>query len=259
MDSYINTLGVRAILCLYKVLLFGLTLVELANYYEPRIQQPIDPMTEILVTVGATQAIYTSIQSLVGPGDKVMIMQPFYDSYPASVHLAMATPVFVSLTSKPGITRASEWTLDVDYMRRILSKEKVKVFILNNPHNPLGKVFSREELLEIAQLAEEFNLTVIADEVYETLTFSTPMIKFGNLNHPFIFSFFAWNVQENDYYWKCRQNVWDYRLEIGLVFRSIVIDSSHLDDSSVHSLFCSYTFARGSRFGFERSSDQWLF
>ncbi|KAI9002725.1 pyridoxal phosphate-dependent transferase [Gaertneriomyces semiglobifer] len=113
-------------------------------------------------------------------------MQPFYDSYPASITLAGGKPVMVSLrppSDRPAET-SDNWTFDVDEIRRAINPGKTKMLFINNPHNPIGKVFKREELEAIARIAEEFELLVVADEVYETLVYTdsvSPLIKFASL------------------------------------------------------------------------------
>ncbi|KAJ3031124.1 Kynurenine--oxoglutarate transaminase 3 [Rhizophlyctis rosea] len=157
----------------------------LSSYYADKIGRTLDPFTEIVTTVGATEAIYSAIQAFINPGDEVILMQPFYDSYPASIILAGGKPVMVSLrppASEPAKT-SDDWKLDFDEIRKAITP-KTKMIIVNNPHNPVGKVFRREELEAIAKIAEENDLLVLADEVYETLVYSdsvSPMIKFATL------------------------------------------------------------------------------
>ncbi|KAJ8331186.1 arylformamidase [Batrachochytrium dendrobatidis] len=157
---------------------------ELALFYSSKLGRQIDPLTEIVTTVGATEAIYSTIQAFVDVGDEVILMQPFYDSYPASILLAGGKPIVVSLSATPGKRgRASDWTLDMDELRKAITP-KTKMIMINNPHNPLGKVFTKKELEAVATIAREFDLLIVADEVYETLTFSdscSPFIKFASL------------------------------------------------------------------------------
>lgn len=151
---------------------------SLSRYYSPLVGQTIDPTAQIVTTVGATEAIYSTIQAFVNPGDEVIIMQPYYDSYAACIAMAGGIPVVVSLKNEP-----SGWKLDYDELRKAVTP-KTKALIINNPHNPVGKVFTRDELDQIAQIATEYDLLVIADEVYETLVYSdsvSPMIKFASL------------------------------------------------------------------------------
>ncbi|KAI8920725.1 pyridoxal phosphate-dependent transferase [Entophlyctis helioformis] len=164
----------------------------LAAFYGPRLGRAIDPLTEIITTVGATEAIYSTIQAFVDPGDEVILMQPFYDSYPASITLAGGKPVIVSLrptaaaaaaASGSAKVRSSDWKLDFAELRKAITP-KTKMIMINNPHNPLGKIFTREELETVARIATEHDLLVIADEVYETLAYSdsvSEFIKFASL------------------------------------------------------------------------------
>lgn len=154
---------------------------SLAKFYSPKVGRELNPATEIMTTIGASEAIYSSIQSIVNPGDEVMIICPFYDSYPASVLLAGGIPVCVSLTSQG--PNSSDWKLDMEELSKKVSS-KTKILIINNPNNPLGKVWSRNELESLAAFAENNDLIVIADEVYETLVFGDSkekMIKFASL------------------------------------------------------------------------------
>lgn len=123
----------------------------------------VDPMRGVVITSGATEGIFASILGLVDPGDEVIVLEPFYDSYVPDILMAHATPVFVPL-------HAPDWHFDPAELRAAFGK-KTRAFILNTPHNPTGRVFTREELSFIAELCHEYDVTVIADEVYEHLTF----------------------------------------------------------------------------------------
>jgi N-succinyldiaminopimelate aminotransferase len=125
-----------------------------------------DPDTEILVTVGATEAIAASLLALVEPGDEVILFEPYYDSYAASVALAGATRRVVSLIEDP--TR--RFGLDLDGLRAAISP-RTRAVLLNTPHNPTGTVLTRDELTAIAELCVEHDLIAISDEVYEDLVY----------------------------------------------------------------------------------------
>jgi len=146
----------------------------LANVYSPLFDRTLDPLTEIVVTDGATEAIYASIQALVEPGDEVILLEPFYDSYPASVIMAGGTPVYVPLHPaplRPGATNlAADWTIDFDELAAAFN-ERTRLIIVNTPQNALGKVFSRAELTRIAELVQEHDAYVISDEVYEWMVY----------------------------------------------------------------------------------------
>ncbi len=130
-----------------------------ARFYD----MDIDPQRGVVVTSGATEAICASIMGLVDPGDEVIIIEPFYDAYLPNVIMAQAVPVYVPL-------HPPTWTFDPAELRAAFSK-KTRVLILNSPHNPTGRVFTREELTLIAELCIEHDVTVIADEVYEHLVY----------------------------------------------------------------------------------------
>jgi N-succinyldiaminopimelate aminotransferase len=123
----------------------------------------LDPMREIVVTAGATEGIAATLLGLVEPGDEVIVFEPFYDSYPACVAMAGGVVKTVRLAFP-------DLALDVDVLRAACT-DKTKLILLNTPHNPTGKVFTREELTAIASIAVEKNVLVVADEVYEHLTF----------------------------------------------------------------------------------------
>jgi len=122
-----------------------------------------DPDTEVLVTAGATEAIAAACLALCEPGDEVVVLEPTYDSYQASIAMAGAVPRFVRL-EPPG------YRLDLDALRAAVS-DRTRLLLVNSPHNPTGTVLTREELAQVAALAVERDLLVVTDEVYEHLTF----------------------------------------------------------------------------------------
>lgn len=122
-----------------------------------------DPADEVLVTVGATEAIAAALLALCDTGDEVLALEPTYDSYQACIALAGATPRLVTL-------RPPDYALDLDALRGAITA-KTKLILLNTPHNPTGKVLSAAEAAAIAELAVEHDLIVVTDEVYEHLIF----------------------------------------------------------------------------------------
>lgn len=123
----------------------------------------IDAANGVVITAGATEGILSAILGLVDPGDEVIVIEPFYDSYVPNILMAGAVPVYVPL-------HPPDWTFDPDELRAAFS-EKTRALILNTPQNPTGRVFTRKELMLIATLCMAYDATVIADEVYEHLTF----------------------------------------------------------------------------------------
>ncbi len=152
----------------------------LAALYAPLFGRTLDPLTEVVVTTGATEGIFASIQALVDPGDEVILIEPFYDSYPAGVTMAGGVPVHVPLRFAPGAARAAEWTLDMDELRRAVSP-RTRLLLLNTPVNPVGKVFSRAELEALAAFAVEHDLLVLSDEVYEWMVYGVEHVRIATL------------------------------------------------------------------------------
>ncbi|MEU5179593.1 pyridoxal phosphate-dependent aminotransferase [Streptomyces longwoodensis] len=124
-----------------------------------------DPDTEVLVTAGATEAIAASLLALLEPGDEVVALEPYYDSYAACIAMAGARRVPVTLRPAEGRFR-----LDLDELRDAVT-DRTRLLLLNTPHNPTGTVLTRAELAAVAELAVERDLLVVTDEVYEHLVF----------------------------------------------------------------------------------------
>ncbi|RZS44646.1 succinyldiaminopimelate aminotransferase [Herbihabitans rhizosphaerae] len=125
-----------------------------------------DPASEVLITVGATEAIAASLLALVQAGDEVVLVEPYYDSYAAAVAMAGATRRTVSLVPDD----SGRFALDLDALRAAITPA-TRAILLNSPHNPTGTVLSRAELEAVAALCVEHDLLAISDEVYEHLTF----------------------------------------------------------------------------------------
>ncbi len=128
--------------------------------------ETFDPDTEVLVTVGATEAIAAAVLGLCEPGDEVIALDPCYDSYPAVV--AMAGAVLRPVPLRPDAT--GRFALDVDELAAAITP-RIRLLLLNTPHNPTGTVLTDPELTALASLAVEHDLLVVTDEVYEYLTF----------------------------------------------------------------------------------------
>ena len=125
--------------------------------------RPVDPATELVVTCGATEAMMVAMMTVCDPGDRVGLFSPFYENYGADALLAGAEPVHVPL-------QPPDYRFDPAELRRAFAGG-LKAFVLCNPSNPCGRVFTREELGQLAALAEEFDVWVLTDEVYEHIVF----------------------------------------------------------------------------------------
>ncbi|KAH8915666.1 PLP-dependent transferase [Atractiella rhizophila] len=148
----------------------------LSEYLSPTLSsslgRKLDPASEIVVTAGADEGIHAFFTAFLNKGDEVILFEPFFDQYIANVKYNGGTPIFVPLHPPPRCSSmtipASEWKIDMDEFRAAITG-RTKAIILNNPHNPVGKIFSEEELREIGKVAEEFNLLILSDEVYDCL------------------------------------------------------------------------------------------
>ena len=123
----------------------------------------VDPDSEVLVTAGATEGIASALLGLLDPGDEVVVLEPYYDSYVACLGWAGAV-------RRPVTLRPPDFALDVDALRAAVSG-RTRMILLNTPHNPTGAVLSRVELQAIADIAVEHDLVVLSDEVYEHMAF----------------------------------------------------------------------------------------
>jgi len=123
----------------------------------------IDPDTDVTVTTGATEGMFAALLALVNPGDEVILFEPFYDAYVGDIIYAGGVPRYVTL-------QPPDWSFDPDALAAAFT-EKTRVLILNTPHNPTGKVFTRDDLAQIAALCQEHDVIAITDEVYDRIIF----------------------------------------------------------------------------------------
>ncbi len=118
---------------------------------------------DLLVTFGATEAIAAAVLGLCDPGDEVIVLEPYYDSYPATI-------AFAGAVRRPVTLRPPEFALDPDELRAAVGP-RTRMLLLNTPHNPTGRVLSREELDAVAEVCIEHDLVCVSDEVYEHLVY----------------------------------------------------------------------------------------
>lgn len=122
-----------------------------------------DAETDITITAGATEALFSTMLAFLNPGDEIILFEPYYDSYWANCIIAGARPVCVTL-------HAPDFRIEPDALAAAVT-QRTRMIVVNNPHNPTGRVFSRKELDAVADIAIREDLLVISDEVYEFLTF----------------------------------------------------------------------------------------
>jgi N-succinyldiaminopimelate aminotransferase len=135
----------------------------IASHAERFYGQRLDADTEILVTAGATEAVFAAILGLTDPGDEIIVFQPVYDSYVPNMIMAGAVPRYITL-------RGENWTFDPDELAKAFGR-RTRAIIVNTPHNPTGKVFTRAELQTIAELCRKHDVIAITDEVYEHILY----------------------------------------------------------------------------------------
>jgi aminotransferase len=133
----------------------------------------IDPETQVTVTCGATEAMIAAMLGLLDPGDEVVIFEPYYENYGPDAILSGAVPRYVTL-------HEPDWSIDPDELRRAFGP-KTRGLVLNSPHNPTGKVFSREELELIASLCIEHDVIAFTDDIYEHLVYEGEHIPLATL------------------------------------------------------------------------------
>jgi N-succinyldiaminopimelate aminotransferase len=157
----------------------------IANHQRAYYGIELNPDGEVLVTAGATEAITAALLAILDTGDECILIEPFFDSYPAGV--AMAGAKVVPVTLHPQLDSATgmrSFKLDLQELRDAITP-KTKMLIVNSPHNPTGTIFTNEELAGIAEIAIEHDLIVISDEAYEHLTFDgvahTPLCTYPGM------------------------------------------------------------------------------
>lgn len=124
---------------------------------------PCNPITDITVTCGATEAMIATLKAIINPEDEVIIFEPFYENYGADVILSGAIPIFIPL-------RAPDWSFDPDELKLAFSN-KTKAIIINTPNNPTGKVFTIKELTYISELCIKWDVIAVTDEIYEHIIY----------------------------------------------------------------------------------------
>lgn len=123
----------------------------------------VDPDSEIVITHGATEALFAAFLGLTDPGDEVILFEPFYDSYVPSIRMAGGIPRFYTL-------RPPDWSIDRQKLAAMFN-DRTKIILINTPHNPTGKLFTLADLQFIAELCQTYDVIAVSDEVYEHIVF----------------------------------------------------------------------------------------
>ncbi|MBA2557962.1 MAG: aminotransferase class I/II-fold pyridoxal phosphate-dependent enzyme, partial [Chloroflexi bacterium] len=133
----------------------------------------VDPETDITVTCGATEGMIAAMLGLLDPGDEVIVFEPFYENYGPDAILSGAIPRYVTL-------HEPDWTIDPDELRGAFNR-RTRGIVVNSPHNPTGKVFSRAELELIAELCAEWDVVAFTDEIYEHIRYAGEHIPLATI------------------------------------------------------------------------------
>ncbi len=147
----------------------------IAERFNQRTGLPTDPMSQVTVTSGCTEALASTLLGTINPGDEVILFEPFYDSYRACLAMSGARARFVTLRPVDG-----RFTFDPAELASAFST-RTRAVLVNTPHNPTGSVLSRQELTQIADLCQQHDAIAIADEVYEDLTFGPAHLSIASM------------------------------------------------------------------------------
>ena len=144
-------------------------LEQIATLVATEYKREVNPATEILVTAGATQAIFTTIQALIHPGEEVIVIDPAYDCYDPAIQLAMGKVIHFQMDAN--------YRINWRELHEVVS-QKTRMIIINNPHNPSGTMLDENDMAELTRLLENHpNLILLSDEVYEFITFEKKHIS----------------------------------------------------------------------------------
>ena len=156
----------------------------LADAYSPFFGRTLNPETEVTITTGANEGMLSAFMGFIEPGDEVIIFEPFFDQYLSNIEMPGGVIKYVPLhPPKDGgekTSSAANWTIDFDELEKAFNS-KTKMIVLNTPHNPIGKVFSKEELTKIGELCLKHKVLILSDEVYDRLYY-VPFTRVATLS-----------------------------------------------------------------------------
>lgn len=150
-------------------------LEALSKVYSPFFHKKLDPASEILVTAGANEGILSSFFAFLNQGDEVIVFEPFFDQYIPNIQMAGGKVVYVPIHPPKDcdttVSSANNWYIDFNELEQAITP-KTKMIVLNTPHNPIGKVLTKDELTKIGDLCVKHNIVIVSDEVYDRLYYS---------------------------------------------------------------------------------------
>ncbi|KAK5073011.1 arylformamidase [Lithohypha guttulata] len=158
--------------------------VNMGQGFCPFFGRELNPETEVTITTGANEGMLSAFMAFIEPGDEVIIFEPFFDQYLSNIEMPGGVIRYVPMSPpKDGAERtssAANWTIDWDVLESSFN-EKTKMIVINTPHNPVGKVFSKEELQRIGDLCLKHNVLILSDEVYDRLYY-VPFTRIATLS-----------------------------------------------------------------------------
>nr|POE88225.1 putative aminotransferase c6b12.04c [Quercus suber] len=147
----------------------------IADAYSPLFGRTIDPDTEVTITTGANEGMLSAFMGFLEQGDEVIVFEPFFDQYISNIEMPGGKVVYVPLTPPKGgatkNTSAGDWVVDMSELEQKIT-DRTRMMVLNSPHNPVGKVFTRDELQAIGDLCVKHNIIILSDEVYDSLYYT---------------------------------------------------------------------------------------
>ncbi|KAG8414080.1 arylformamidase, variant 2 [Metarhizium acridum] len=156
----------------------------IADAYSPFWGRRIDPETEVTITTGANEGMLSAFMAFIEPGDEVIIFEPFFDQYISNIEMPGGKIVYVPMhPPESGATKtssAADWTIDFAELEKAITP-RTKMIVLNTPHNPVGKVYSRDELQKIGDLCVKNEIIILSDEVYDRLYY-VPFTRMATLS-----------------------------------------------------------------------------
>lgn len=156
----------------------------LSDAYSPMWGRKLNPQTEITITSGANEGILSAFMGFVEQGDEVIVFEPFFDQYISNIEMAGGKVVYVALqppaSGDSKNTAAADWSIDFQELEAAITP-KTKMIVLNTPHNPIGKIFSKEELTHIGEICVKNSILILSDEVYDRL-FYVPFTRIATIS-----------------------------------------------------------------------------
>jgi len=156
----------------------------IAKAYSKELGRTIDPESEVTITTGANEGMLSAFMAFLDHGDEAIVFEPFFDQYISNIEMAGAIVRYVPLrppvNGRKAVSSAADWTYDITQLKKSINP-RTRMIVLNSPHNPSGKIFSKVELSAIGQLCLEYGILILSDEVYDRLCYK-PFTRIANLS-----------------------------------------------------------------------------